>query len=159
MSHPLELEHFSNCYRPKMNCHSERSEESPHFARCATVYTFSKNAIAKTWLVSRRLRCVHVVAPDLPPIEEESIGPDTKNGRHGLLLLDHPAMAGGDELSKVRNVFRVYRRRLPPAACRGWRPVRRWCSISRPAAAIRLAQCLECAGVNPRRSRPTLFSP
>jgi aspartate/methionine/tyrosine aminotransferase len=27
-----------------MDCHSERSEESPHFARCATVYTFSKNA-------------------------------------------------------------------------------------------------------------------
>ena len=44
---PTALEHFfCNCYRPKMNCHSERSEESPHFARCATVYTFSKNALA-----------------------------------------------------------------------------------------------------------------
>ena len=40
--HGFRLEHFSNCYRPKMNCHSERSEESPHFARCATVYTLSK---------------------------------------------------------------------------------------------------------------------
>ena len=26
-------------------CHSERSEESPHFARCTTVYTISKNTL------------------------------------------------------------------------------------------------------------------
>jgi hypothetical protein len=28
-----------------MNCHSERSEESPHFVRYATVYTYSNNAL------------------------------------------------------------------------------------------------------------------
>jgi hypothetical protein len=28
-----------------MNCHSERSEESPHFSRGTTVYTISENAL------------------------------------------------------------------------------------------------------------------
>ncbi|MDR3745703.1 MAG: peptidoglycan editing factor PgeF [Acidobacteriaceae bacterium] len=39
------LEPSSNCCRPEMNCHSERSEESPHFARSVAVYPFGKNAL------------------------------------------------------------------------------------------------------------------
>ena len=45
------LEHFRNCCRPKMNCHSERSEESPHFSRGTTVYTINENALERKLLL------------------------------------------------------------------------------------------------------------
>jgi hypothetical protein len=36
-----------------MNCHSDpelaEGQESPHFARCATVYTIGKNALLDDW--------------------------------------------------------------------------------------------------------------
>jgi len=35
-----------------MNCHSERSQESPHFAHYATVYTFRENAVAPDLLLA-----------------------------------------------------------------------------------------------------------
>ncbi|MDR3745085.1 MAG: DMT family transporter [Acidobacteriaceae bacterium] len=52
----LALQHFANCNRsgeichpeqsPLENCHSERSEESPHFARTTTLCPINKNAPA-----------------------------------------------------------------------------------------------------------------
>jgi hypothetical protein len=32
-----------------MKCHSERSEESPHFIRDATLYTLGENALRLAW--------------------------------------------------------------------------------------------------------------
>ncbi len=51
---------LANCYRPTMNCHSERSEEPPYFAGRTTVCAIGRNALRS--LIPCLLTCALTLA-------------------------------------------------------------------------------------------------